>query len=309
MSVGFLGVSERTLVVVGVVFVTGALAPGCGGRAEDEDLDARERCGDAIFSHSATVKVMTLNLRHDEDQWRLRFELVADEIARLEPDIIGLQEVQVDVHQAYVLNELVASRGKARYQIYEETKPAGGEGVAILTRFPILWHDHVPMVDDRVSVFVRVRHPSGGDIDVVDTHLSVGTNPAVRGARLEQVAETVRLANRNLACNPTFFTGDLNSGAGDAPLERLETAGFVDSYAYLHGSPTPLDGNTSDVVLAEGAFEQHPQERIDFVLSRGAGQRSVGAVRSEVCFRNHDAKGFYPSDHFGVMTTFAVRLR
>jgi hypothetical protein len=27
-----------------------------------------------------------------------------------------------------------------------------------------------------------------------------------------------------------------------------------------------------------------------------------------VCFKNHDAKGFYPSDHLGVMTTYRVRL-
>ncbi|WP_146650980.1 endonuclease/exonuclease/phosphatase family protein [Labilithrix luteola] len=309
MLVGSVRAAWRALPVFGVIFVTGALVPGCGGQSDDADLDAHERCGDAIFSRSATVKVMTLNLRHDEDQWRRRFELVADEIARLEPDIIGLQEVEIDVQQAPALNELVASRGKRRYQIYQETKPAGGEGVAIMTRFPILWHDHLPMRDNRVSVFVRVRHPSGSDIDVVDTHLSVGTESTVMSARVEQALDTVRLANRNLACNPTFFTGDLNSGERELPLERLKEAGFVDSYAFLHGSPTPLDGNTSDLVLADGAFEQHPQERIDFVLSRGAGQCSVSPVKSEVCFRNHDDKGFYPSDHFGVMTTFAVRLR
>jgi hypothetical protein len=62
------------------------------------------------------------------------------------------------------------------------------------------------------------------------------------------------------------------------------------------------------VILRDGAFAQDPKRRIDFVMGRSAGGRTVRPLESIVCFKNHDAKGFYPSDHFGVMTTFEMKF-
>ena len=61
-------------------------------------------------------------------------------------------------------------------------------------------------------------------------------------------------------------------------------------------------GPTSPIKLVEGAV-QAPKNRIDFVFAKGAG---IAPTTSEVRFKNHDAKGFYPSDHLGVMTTFVI---
>jgi hypothetical protein len=61
-------------------FLLGVLALGaCGG---DDPRDPLE----------TSLDVMTVNIRHDEDEWERRFELLADEIVRLDPDVIGVQE-------------------------------------------------------------------------------------------------------------------------------------------------------------------------------------------------------------------------
>jgi endonuclease/exonuclease/phosphatase family metal-dependent hydrolase len=292
------------------------LATGCVAQPSDEeDLgeDAAEiasgRCASATASRTVKVKVMTMNLRHDVDEWKRRFELIADEIVRLDPDVIGTQELEIGVDQADALNDRLEARGHARYHVHQNRKSGlrgffSGEGIAILSRWPFEKKAHEDLGDMRVSVFARIKHPSGGTLDMLDTHLSHQGGAEADAKRGEQIEQTLKLAERNDDCRPTFLTGDLNTGETSDAVKRLVASGFVDSYRRLHAS----GGNTAMIVLREGAFDQSPKRRIDFVFGRSAGARRVIARESVVCFQNHDAKGFYPSDHLGVMTTYDVRL-
>jgi endonuclease/exonuclease/phosphatase family metal-dependent hydrolase len=154
----------------------------------------------------------------------------------------------------------------------------------------------------------RVKHPSGGLIDMTNTHLDYRGGAEGEATREDQARQTVDLVNRNDDCHPTFLTGDMNATPGAPSLGRFTRAGFVDSYLAVHGAEaTSKTGNTAPIVLREGAV-QKPTKRIDFVYGRSAGGRKVVPVASETCFANHDAKGFYPTDHLGVMTTYDVGL-
>jgi beta-glucosidase len=300
--------------------VLGALAvSACAVDVDDEELgmDAEEvtsgRCAGTRATKTARVKVMTMNLRHDANEWKRRFALIADEIDRLDPDIIGLQEIEIADDQADALNDLLERRGHARYHVYQKRKSGfigyfTGEGVGIMSRWPIVEKRHEDLGKRRTAVFARVKHPAGGYIDVVNTHLEHGGGPEGDATRLDQAEQTVGLADRNDDCWPAVLTGDMNARPGSPPLEHMTASGFVDSYRRVHGADTPKTGNTAMIVLREGAFTQNPKSRIDFVLGRSAGRRTLRPVSSEVCFKNHDAKGFYPSDHLGVMTTYDVRL-
>lgn len=284
---------------------------------EDVESDAEEitsgRCGATTASRTVRVKVMTINLRNDSDEWKRRFPLIAAEIDRLEPDIIGLQEIEIADDTAEHLNDLLAARGHAKYNLYQKRKPGirgffTGEGVGVMSRWPIVEKHHEDLPEMRVSVLARVKHPSGGFIDIANTHLHHMGGAAADAIRVEEMKQTIDLVDRNDDCWPTFLTGDMNTGEASPALKQLGPAGFVDSYRKVHGAQTPTTGNTSPIVLREGAFTQSPRSRIDFVYGRSAGGRTVQPVASEVGFRNHDAKGFYPSDHFGVMTTYDVKL-
>lgn len=300
--------------------ILGALVlSACAVDTGDEDVgsDAEEitsgRCGGTTSSSTARVKVMTINLRNDSDEWKRRFPLIAAEIDRLDPDIIGLQEVEIGVDAAEHLNDLLAARGHGRYHLHQKRKPGfrgffTGEGIGVMSRWPIVETHHEDLPEMRISVLARVKHPSGGYIDMVNTHLHQKGGAKADAIRLEEAKQTVDLVNRNDDCWPTFLTGDMNTGETSAALKHFVSAGFVDSYRKVHGAETAQTGSTSPIVLREGAFEQDPRRRIDFVYGRSAGGRTAKPVESVVGFRNHDGKGFYPSDHLGVMTTFEVKL-
>jgi endonuclease/exonuclease/phosphatase family metal-dependent hydrolase len=296
-----------------LVLLVGLLACGsCGGALEDPVVDVAAACVGATASRTERIKVLTLNVRHDADQWQRRFELIADEIVRLDPDLIGLQEVQIPEGQHEVLNRLVQRRGHAPYEAVAQLKSGleflGGEGVAVMSRWPIVESARAALSRGRVSAFVRVAHPRGGTIDLLSTHFTPGSGDAEQIVKLGQARTTIAFANSRVACNPTFVTGDMNARDSSPALAAFFEAGFADSYRAIHGDAAEPAGNTVLVQLREGAFEQSPRSRVDFVLSQGAGSRTNTPVDSTVCFKNHDAKGFYPSDHFGVMTTFDVKL-
>lgn len=300
--------------------ILGAMAlSACAVDTGDEDVesDAEEitsgRCGGTSVTRTVRVKVMTINLRNDSDEWKRRFPLIAAEIDRLEPDIIGLQEIEIADDAAEHLNDLLAARGHAKYNLFQKRKPGirgffTGEGVGIMSRWPIVEKHHEDLPEMRVSVLARIKHPSGGFIDMTNTHLHHMGGAEADGIRLEEAKQTIDLVDRNDDCWPTFLTGDMNTTESSQALKQFVSAGFVDSYRKVHGAETATTGNTSPIVLREGAFTQNPRKRIDFVYGRSAGGRTVKPVESVVGLRNHDGKGFYPSDHLGVMTTFDVKL-
>lgn len=306
-----------------VAVFAGAMAfsvSACGTDGEEEeDVESQAeaiaagRCGGVTPSRTVRVKVMTANLRHDSDDWKRRFPLIADEIVRLDPDIIGLQEIEIADDQADYLNDLIAKRGHAKYELHQRRKPGirgffTGEGVGIMSRWEITEKSHEDLPEMRTAVRTRVKHPSGKFIDLANTHLHAGGAEEGDAIRAEQAKQIVGLVDREDDCWPTFITGDMNANDTSEAMKRFFNAGFVDSFKKVHGANTPNVGNTSSVKLEEGAFTQNPRRRIDFVLGRSAGARSLKPVESVVCFKNHDAKGFYPSDHFGVMTTYEVKL-
>lgn len=288
-----------------------------GGRAPDATYaTVLARCEGTTASKTVTLKVLTLNLRHDADEWRRRMELVADEIVRLDPDVVGLQEVAVSARQLEVLGDLVVARGHARYEAHARPKTAAlgyplDEGAAILSRWPIVERRHRDLPLERVAVLARIAHPAGGQVDVLDTHLENRRDASYDAVRVTQLAEAMALASEagTEGCHPLVLTADLNSVQAAPAYAAAMAEGFVDSYLAVHGAEaTAARGNTAIVQLREGAFGQRPSRRIDYVLARGVGARTITPVTSTVCFENHDAKGFYPSDHLGVMTTFDVRL-
>jgi endonuclease/exonuclease/phosphatase family metal-dependent hydrolase len=131
---------------------------------------------------------------------------------------------------------------------------------------------------------------------------------AADAMRLRQMTATTKFIEQHDDCHPTFLVGDMNTGPDSKPIGQLVTQGFVDSYRDKHGPETPKNGNTAMIRLEEGSAEQTPRRRIDFVFGLPAGARVLSVVDSVVGFRNHDAKGFYPSDHLGVMTTWSAGL-
>jgi endonuclease/exonuclease/phosphatase family metal-dependent hydrolase len=254
---------------------------------------------------AASLKVMTINIRHDSDEPERRLPLIADEIVRLEPDVIGLQEIEIAVEQSATLLGLIADRGGPTYQVYEHLKwDAGvvtGEGIGIFSRLPILEMDVKDLQEGfRIAVWTRVQVEPGYALDLYNTHLEANGEDL---NRLLQARLAMEFMEETGEDGPKFLTGDMNATPDSMTIMAYGSeGGLTDSFLAVHGAQTETIGNTSPIVLMEGAV-QNPVRRIDYIFARGATPTD-----SIVCFENADAAGFYPSDHLGVMTTFATEI-
>jgi endonuclease/exonuclease/phosphatase family metal-dependent hydrolase len=259
-----------------------------------------------------TLKVMSINLRHDVDMPERRLPLLADEIVRLSPDLIGLQEIEIMVDQGYELLAQIADRGGPAYQQYQHLKwgdigALTGEGVGIFSRFPIAESDVYDLQEGlRVAVWTRVEVQPGYFLDLYNTHLEAEGTDLSRVGQLNLVLEFMALNGDE---HIRLLTGDMNSTDETMAIGTLRDAGFVDTYADVHGPDANTSGATSPIVLMEGAA-QNPTRRIDYVFVEepGPARAAIDATESIVCFENADATGFYPSDHLGVMTTLALEV-
>lgn len=270
--------------------------------------------GDDPAPLETSIDVVSINIRHNVDEWERRFGLIADEIVRLDPDLIGLQEIEItDVDQTSALLGLIAERGGADYQFYEELKvhpygTIGGEGVGILSRFPIRETGLKDLIEGgRVAVWARVEVADGYEVDFFNTHLEsddVGdlTADEIRTQQAGFVNDFMAAAGDERI---QMLTGDMNTTDDTEAYQVLVAGGLSDTYRAVHGDDTATTGATSPIVLMEGA-EQDPRRRIDyiFVADPPPDEASVTVSDSIVCFENHDEAGFYPSDHLGVMTSF-----
>lgn len=321
----------RSLALAGVIFVLGcggdggAAADGAAGDGGGGDglaldaptFDAAPPDARAV-PVTTTIKVMSVNLRHDSDQWERRFELIADEIVRLEPDLIGLQEIEIGdgsvVSQTEELIERIDARlgaASPRYQSYEHLKIGlagiGGEGVGLLSRYPIEETGFDDLyVGGRLQVFARVRVAEDVTVDLYNTHLHNDGPVELRTTQAGYVLDAMAARGGG---KPLLFTGDMNAVPTSELIGILVAGGLVDSFPAVHGAEAETIGLTSPVVLAEGAFEQTPTRRIDYVFARDPVRGEVVPLEAVVTLKNHDEAGFYPSDHFGVMTTYEVTVR
>src|SRR5260370_8500782 len=60
------------------------------------------------------MKLLTLNLRHDEDRWPERSELVLEELVREHPDVIAFQEVALHIDQAHFIADKLNAKSTKR---------------------------------------------------------------------------------------------------------------------------------------------------------------------------------------------------
>lgn len=304
--------------VVALIALAGVFSQHTAANAqEDDDLPPRvgnqyQYCyGGGGGKKSAILKVMTINLRHNVDWWEDRFPLVAEEIVRLRPDIIGIQEMAVGFNQSKALMKLIKEKAgvsKINYSVYEHLKTGGdmlsGEGISVFSRFPIKEKAFTELGNGRIALFTRIEVLPELTVDFYNTHLH---NEGGDGVRLPQMQKIIELINSKSGANPVVFTGDMNAAETSKTIGLLTAENhFIDTYKSFHKGKIGADGLTSGIGLARTPVKQAPKNRIDYIFMRVPEKNEMKVIGSEVCFRNHAPDGLYPSDHLGVVTTFEI---
>jgi endonuclease/exonuclease/phosphatase family metal-dependent hydrolase len=164
---------------------------------------------------------------------------IADVIAELEPDVIGLQELDVGrsrtggVDQA----ELIASRLRMDFHFHAALTSAEERyGDAILTTLParLAKAGTLPSRGEQRGALCLELTVGGRPVQVVNTHL--GLRSRDRRAQMEVLLSEDWLAHPDWNGRPRILIGDLNS----TPLTRTyKSAAAQYRDAHAHGQPNP----------------------------------------------------------------------
>jgi endonuclease/exonuclease/phosphatase family metal-dependent hydrolase len=280
----------------------------------------------AAGATTAVLTAVTFNLLHgggtsgltgDDQELELRLDMAADELRRLSPDIVALQESSVSRRRGNVAARLATQLGYA--YVYAPATPRRvfsigilgrlavwimnfEEGPAVLSRFPIRGHTThdlprcVKFFEARVALRVDVETPAG-TLAVISTHLSPDA------CQMRRIAELAQQARGAL---PALVMGDFNHTDTSEPIQALvRDGGFVDVFR----AANPEDPGATDW---QQVYAPAPTvwQRVDFMFLV-PGTHSATEVRgSRVVFntprRLADGRTLWPSDHYGVLGEIVI---
>ena len=245
-----------------------------------------------------TLTVVTLNLWHDQRDWPRRMARIVDELRRVRPDVICLQEV-LQHPQLRNQAETLADSLDCHMQFASVDGPERPKryGNAILTPHRLLLtgaRNLEPVDDYRVVAHVRFEW-RGRSVDAYSTHL----HHTLEGGeiRAKQIRHLLAYVDSTRGPGPLVLAGDFNAELA-APEMSSVTERYEDAFKALHPKASREESAT---------FNQHfgpDPGAIDHIFV-ARGKASPRPVRCELMFRDVGSDSVWASDHFGVV----ARLR
>ncbi len=246
------------------------------------------------------VTVATLNLLHFVDRWAERLPLILADMAALQPDLLGLQEVVYPMEQ----DRLVGAAGDGQYRIVRGWAGRPEYGNSLLVRAPL-----APMADERLDLDVqraairaRVEPPGGAGLLVAVVHLHHLVGPEHDAVRDQQAERLVAWLDAAPPSDAQVVVGDFNARPGEPTHVRMQGAGFRSAHAEANGAepeatwPSGLVAPAMDTAGLPGC--------LDYIWVRGAATvESARMVFDRPAV--HDPT-LYPSDHLGVAAILRV---
>jgi endonuclease/exonuclease/phosphatase family metal-dependent hydrolase len=214
---------------------------------------------------------------------------IAEVIAMLEVDVIGLQELDLNRRRSAGVDQVALIADQLGWhRVFHPALRVAGEqyGDAVLSRFPITLRQarELPSVTTRVcpesraAIWVEIDAPGGG-VQVINTHLGLGRRERFMQAELLAGPEWL---GRIPADEPLILMGDFNSLPG-SPAFRLLAQILRDARTLVRPAPRLRTFPTRHSLLA-----------VDHILvNERLGVSSITVVRS--------AETRIASDHFPVV--------
>ncbi len=247
------------------------------------------------------IKVATLNLFNKVGRWGERLPLVVEQLVALQPDVIGLQEVDLIIDQGMSLCRLVnANVGEApRYRVYHMGRPgraAHVQGLAVMSRLPVEAHEGLDYLSyEGVAQRLRLRLESGEALDFYNTHLHFP--PEATEERLAQAKKLLAWTDTWSGANASVVVGDFNAYPGEPTLDLMKGR-FASAFEAVHGRepektwPTPVN-----------TFDPSPPGCLDYIFVAGGEVQEATLAFDTPHVLDAD---LFPSDHLGVSATVRV---
>jgi len=222
----------------------------------------------------------------------------------LNPDIIGLQEINESLNrggadnQAVLIADSLSSYfGITYYYYYSQTHLSWNnqfkEFIGIISKYPVEqqgFYQLVPGAFPRKVVWNLINTPLG-KINFFNTHFDYQSS----SVRLQQATKTINYITQQenqYQSIATIFTGDFNDTPGSSPINYILNENFWDSFAEANPG---IPGYTVP--------SNAPTSKIDYVFYKYTGQLLIDSSR--IIMDQPYSGNSYCSDHLGVMTTFS----
>ncbi len=244
------------------------------------------------------LHVATLNIRNLADRWFERLPLLLADMATLQPDLLGLQEVVYVMQQ----DRLIGAAGEGRYGAVRGWAGRPEYGNSLLVREPLLARDtaRLDLGLDRSAQRSVVTLPGGSSILVVVTHLHHLTPDETQ--RDEQTAAILSWLEGAPAADATIVMGDFNADPAEPAPARLRGAGFLSAYATANGTEPAVTWPSG--LQAPAMDTDGPPDCLDYIWVRGAVQ--VHSARLVFDRPDPEDPGLYPSDHLGIAARLEI---
>ncbi len=208
--------------------------------------------------------VATLNILNLADRWAERLPLLLADMATLQPDLMGLQEVVYPMQQ----DRLLGAAGEGRYEAVRGWAGRPEYGNSLLVKAPLVATDaeRLDLGRSRSAHRVLVGLPGGATLAVAVTHLH--HPPAAHDARLEQVEALLPWLDATPAHDALLVFGDFNADPREPAYARMCAAGFRSAFADANGAEPPVTWPSG--LRAEAMDTDGEPDCLDYIWYRGA---------------------------------------
>jgi endonuclease/exonuclease/phosphatase family metal-dependent hydrolase len=261
------------------------------------------------------LRILTLNIWNRQGPWDQRLPLIREGIRRLDPDVVGLQEVleHGGRSQADEIRE-----GLGYEAVFGPAHELGGGvrfGNAALSRWPIAASGVFPLPagesdENRSLLFAEVASPHG-TVPFFVTHLNWKFHHGVvREQQVVAIAGHVKAA-APVTGLPAILVGDFNAEPEAAEIRFLKglqslegkSTFFADCFAQAGEGP----GFTYDATRNPFAAPTHEYpRRIDYVFARGPDKAVRGKPLHARVVLEEDEGGILATDHYGVYAEVSI---
>lgn len=246
------------------------------------------------------LHVATFNILHFVDRWSERLPLILADMAALQPDLLGLQEVVYPMEQ----DRLIGAAGAERYAVHRGWSARPEYGNSLLVRESLLATDpeRIGLGHERAASRLRVALPGGAAVLAAVTHLHHVATPEAAIVRDEQATALIAWLDAAPADDGQVVVGDFNADPTEPAYGRMTAAGFRS--AYLEANGHEPDVTWPSGLQAPAMDSDGEPSCIDYVWVRGA----VTVESARLVFDRPAAEDptLYPSDHRGIAAWITI---
>jgi endonuclease/exonuclease/phosphatase family metal-dependent hydrolase len=244
------------------------------------------------------LHVATLNIRNLADRWFERLPLLLNDMAALQPDLLGLQEVVYPMQQ----DRLIGAAGEGHYRAHRGWAGRPEYGNALLVREPLTASavERIDLGYSRSALRALVALPDGADVLMVVTHLHhVTPDETIRD---EQATSLLAWLAGGPPATATVLVGDFNADPAEPAPARIRADGFRSAYLDANGEEPAVTWPSG--LIAEAMDTDGNPECLDYIWVRGTAR--VESAR--LCFDRPgpDDLTIYPSDHLGLAAMLEI---